>query len=69
MLTATPKYVVVNPYTDGLVKNANDQPLNYGYKLELYDSSGKVSSGSQDVTLSVAFDTSELAADGISRRP
>ena len=32
---------VVNPYTDGSFKNANDQPLNYGYKVELYDSSGK----------------------------
>ena len=24
---------VVSPYADGLVKNANDQPLNYGYKV------------------------------------
>jgi hypothetical protein len=27
---------VVNSYTDGLTKNANDQPWDFGYKLELY---------------------------------
>ena len=59
---------VVSPYADGLVKNANDQPLNYGYKLELYDSSGKEISSefAKEVTMSMFFDSAELAEDGIS---
>ncbi|MBT7852487.1 MAG: hypothetical protein HN675_04145, partial [Opitutae bacterium] len=59
---------VVNPYTDGLAKNANDQPLDYGYKLELYDSSGKEISQefAKPVTMTMAFDATKLAEDGIS---
>ncbi len=59
---------VVSPYADGLVKGANDQPLNYGYKVELYDSSGKEISQefTKEVTMTMSFDSAELAEDGIS---
>ncbi|MBT6462457.1 MAG: DUF5011 domain-containing protein, partial [Opitutae bacterium] len=58
---------VVSPYTEGLVKNANDQPLDYGYQIELYDSSGKEISQefNKAVTMTMAFDATELAAEGI----
>ena len=42
--------------------------MNYGYKVELYDSSGKEISQefAKEVTMTMSFDSAELAEDGIS---
>ena len=58
---------MVSPYADGLVKGANDQPLNYGYKAELYDIPQENSQEfAKEVTMTMSFDSAELAEDGIS---
>jgi len=59
--------LVVSPIASGLVKDGNEQPVDYGYSIELFDDQGKVISQNfhKPVQITMEIDPVKLEAEGI----
>ena len=59
--------LVVTPTAKGLSKSANEKPADYGYSVELFDSTGKSVEGNfkKDVILSMPVDVNASKASGM----
>ena len=65
--TVTEVRLVISPTASGLTKSAEEQPLDYGYEIELYDDKGKVINQDflKPVQLTMEFDAQALIDEGI----
>jgi protocatechuate 3,4-dioxygenase beta subunit len=59
--------LVVDPIANGLVKDGNEQPVEYGYSIELFDDQGRVINQNflKPVQITMEFDPDGLEAMGI----
>ncbi|MEK9986546.1 MAG: hypothetical protein VW879_17545, partial [Opitutae bacterium] len=59
--------LVISPIASGLVKDGNEQPVDYGYSIELFDDQGKVINQNfhKPVQITMEFDPVGLEAEGI----